>query len=86
MKRKKPQPSKRSRPSNPYECVVDTEGVQYVLDWSTFPINGFVFMKCVETTKVITILRRSSARHGISLALRVGIRNGYWGVGIWRTR
>lgn len=86
MKRRKPQPSKRSRPSNPYECVVDTEGVQYVLDWSTFPINGFVFVRCVETEKVVKTLRSSAANRGISLAIRVGIRNGYWGVGVWRTR
>lgn len=68
------------------ECVIDTEGIQYVIDWATFPINGFVFVKCVETDKVMKTLRSSSANRGISLALRVGVRNGYWGVGVWRTR
>lgn len=86
MKQRKPKRLDPSRPENRGKCLIDTEGVTYVIDWETFPINGFVFIKCVGTDKVVKTLRSSAANRGISLAMRVGIRNGYWGVGVWRTR
>lgn len=85
-KRKKP-PLKRSTPRKqikPSESVIDTEGIQYVIDWDKYPINGFVFIKCVETDKVMKTLRQNASRRGLRLVFRVGIRNGYWGVGVWR--
>ena len=83
-KRKKP-PLKRLR-NNPNELCIDTEGIQYVINWAEFPINGFVFIKCVATDEVSKRIRGSAAHRGIGVALRVGIRNGYWGVGLWRTK
>jgi hypothetical protein len=88
MKKRKTQPSEpsRKRRPKPSECIVETEGVEYVINWDTFPITGFVFIKCIETDRVSTVIRAHAQRYGVSVALRVGIRNGYWGVGVWRTR
>lgn len=82
LQRWKPLPD----PPKADEWHFTTEGVEFVLDWDKLPIHGFVFIPCIETEKVSMSLRKESAKRGISLALRVGIRNGYWGVGVWRTR
>lgn len=47
---------------------------------------GFVFIRCVGTDEVCKTIRASALKHGIGIAIRVGIRNGYWGVGVWRTK
>jgi len=91
MRKRKKLPLEQSRPKrtkalNPSECVIDTEGVQYVINWDTFPVMGFVFIRCIETDKVLTAVRAHAYRQGVGVALRVGIRNGYWGVGVWRTK
>lgn len=83
-KRKQPPPKRLALSPNIWQF--ETEGITYVLDWDKFPINGFVFIKCLETDKVVASLKRHSARYRVKLTLRVGIRNGYWGVGVWRTK
>lgn len=88
MSKNEPQPKKPLPvPPNPdNEWHFTTEGVEFVLDWDKFPIQGFVFIPCIETEKVIASLRKEAAKQRMSLTFRVGIRNGYWGVGVWRTR
>lgn len=81
-----PSPPSRTPPRKPSECWVETEGVEYVIDWATFPVHGFVFLRCVETDKVVKVIRAHAQRYGVAVSLRMGIRNGYWGVGVWRTR
>jgi len=91
-KRKQPQskPSLNLHSQKPQpvrdEWHYTTEGVEFVLDWDKFPLQGFVFIPCMETDKVCISLRREAAKRAMSLSLKVGIRNGYWGVGVWRTR
>lgn len=90
MPRRKSKPSKpstqRKKPVSPYQQVIDTEGVQYVINWDTFPVMGFVFIRCIETDYVLKTLRAFTQRMGIKISTRVGIRNGYWGVGVWRVK
>lgn len=89
MRKGKKQPSKPSKtrkPENPFRQVVNTEGINYVINWDTFPVMGFVFIRCIETERVVQELRSRTSRLGIKIAIRVGIRNGYWGVGVWRTK
>lgn len=88
MPRKKKQPSQPSTPPKPQPnvCRFTTEGVEYILDWDTFPIHGFVFIRCVETDFVQKTVRNHANRYGVKVMLKVGIRNGYWGVGVWRVQ
>lgn len=86
-RRKRPQLKLLPAPPKPVnEWRFTTEGVEFVLDWDKLPIHGFVFIPCIETEKVSMSLRKEANKQGISLSLKVGIRNGYWGVGVWRTR
>ena len=86
-RRKRPQLKLLPAPPKPVnEWRFTTEGVEFVLDWDKLPIHGFVFIPCIETEKVSMSLRKEASKQGISLSLKVGIRNGYWGVGVWRTR
>jgi hypothetical protein len=66
-------------------CKVDVEGVIYVIDWDKFPVHGFVFIKCIDLAKVAQKVTKHSFKYGIKVMVKSGIRNGYWGVGIWRT-
>lgn len=81
-KRKKPRSEHLDE--HPAICVIETEGVEYVLDWREFPRLGFVFIRCLDTTPVLRSLKDSAARNRIKLHTEVGIRNNYWGIGIWR--
>jgi hypothetical protein len=83
MQERKPPRSMRSRLINHIQAI-STEGVDYVLDWNKFPINGFVFIRCIETERVMKELRWHAERLGVKITLRVGERNGFWGVGVWR--
>lgn len=83
MQERKPPRSKRSRLLSNVQ-VIETEGVDYILDWDKFPINGFVFVRCLETERIMKELKWHSEKFGIKITLRVGERNGYWGIGIWR--
>ena len=85
MRKRKKQLSGRSTPG-PNECLIRTEGIEYCLNWAEFPVFGFVFIRCVGTDEVCKTIRGSALKHGIGIAIRVGIRNGYWGVGVWRTK
>jgi hypothetical protein len=85
MQERKPPRSKRSHPITNIQ-VIDTEGVDYILDWDKFPLNGFVFIRCLETERIMKELKWHSEKLGIKTSLRVGERNGYWGVGIWRRK
>jgi hypothetical protein len=91
MPRKKTKSSKplsqgKKAANNPYQLVIDTEGVQYVINWDTFPVMGFVFIRCLQTEHVLKKLRSFTQTRGIQISTRVGIRNGYWGVGVWRVK
>ena len=70
----------------PNILVVSTEGVDYVLDWDKFPIGAFVFIRCLETDRVVKLVKRSADRYGMKITTKVGERNNYWGVGIWRRK
>jgi hypothetical protein len=67
-------------------CYVLTEGIEYAINWHTFPINGFVFLRCVATDEILPRIKRSAIKHGIGVVTKIGIRNGYWGIGLWRTK
>lgn len=85
MPRKNKQPPKPSvAPTNSW--VYTTEGITYSIDWDKFPLNGFVFIRCIETTNITQSLRANASKHGIKLMIQIGIRNGYWGVGVWRIK
>lgn len=84
--RKKPKQLAKPLVDPPSVCRITTEGIDYVFDWDTFPIHGFVFMRCVATDDVVKKLKHSAMRCGVGITTRIGIRNGYWGVGLWRTR
>jgi hypothetical protein len=85
MQKRQKQLSRRLK-LKPEICVIPTEGLEYFIDWDKFPVLGFVFIRCVGTEDVLTLLRRSAERNGIKISISVGIRNGYWGVGVWRLR
>lgn len=71
---------------NPAICVIETEGVEYILDWREFPRFGFVFIRCLDTAAVTQKLKASALRNRIGLHIVVGMRNNYWGIGVWRIR
>lgn len=85
MPERKPPRSKRYPPINNIQ-VIETEGVDYILDWDKFPIGGFVFIRCLETERIMKVLKWHSEKLGIKISIRVGERNGFWGVGVWRRR
>lgn len=66
-------------------CTIDVEGVVYKLNWDTFPVHGFVFIKCLNVRKVMQKVGAHGYKYRVKLMIRSGIHNGYWGVGIWRT-
>lgn len=70
----------------PTSVAINAEGVTYVLDWEKFPVLGFVFIRCLNTDEVMRIVRLHASRWDIGVHMKTGIRNGYWGVGVWRTK
>lgn len=65
-------------------CVVTTEGVEFTFRWDEFAIGANVFIPCLGTKDVVRQVRRSAIAYGATVRHKVGIRNGKWGVGIWR--
>jgi len=79
-----PKNAQPASPPNIWECAV--EGIEYVIDWEKFPINGFVFIRCLETDTVVKSIRKHAQKYGVGIRVRVGARDNYWGVGVWRVR
>lgn len=67
-----------------YMCYVHTEGVTYVIDWRTFPVGGSVFIRCLDTKSVRKQILTCTEQLNIRTSYRTGVKNGCWGIGIWR--
>ena len=61
------------------------KGVHYDIDWDAVGVGDSFFIPCVDTTKIIYIIRLKIKRLRWEMTYEIRIEAGKWGVRFWRT-
>lgn len=61
------------------------KGVHYEIDWDSVRIGDSFFIPCLDTPKVIDVIRLKIKRLRWEMIYEVRIEAGKWGVRFWRT-
>ena len=73
-----------ANPADPALCVVYVEGVEVTFRWNRFRPGSSVFIPCIDTASVVKQVKASAKHCPFKVHVAVGVRDGRYGVGIWR--
>ena len=64
--------------------ILNPDGVPIMVDWSVFVPGASVFIPCINSSLLVSQVRRLAKRRGWQISTAVKVETSYWGVRVWR--